>query len=373
MDYKEIFFHSYDTMGIEEQLAFQKSCRNSVLELSDFEQEFHELNSYITQDGPAMPLLVASEPGAGKSTLLSHWMSSIQDSLRNTCILYHIATAHSAYSRDPVHIIRRFMFLLLDQMPMFFNLQEVAKDFPRWLDRACSKYNNGVLIVIDGADLIHNNKDYFKWLLDPLPVPVRVVISVSSANHPKQWSTWNKLSLGCSHEQAIILCNSKLKEVNLGKKAEDFLLSMLQDEEMLTKLSNHLFRHLTFVVLSFMMSENEFVQVSGKLSVCRNVNDIFLLVIEVLETRHPKILVKSVLSFIYLSMNGLSLMELQELHDDPDLFTLLNDLKECCLVKDVCGLYKIVHLTVSRHLPNTIAVDYVFSAIRVTLRNSLHT
>lgn len=333
-------------MGIEEQLAFQKSCRSGMINLEDFEEEFEKLNSYITQDGPAMPLLITSEPGAGKSSLLSHWIANIQDSLQNTCILYHTAMVHSAYSRDPVHIIRRFMYLLLDQLPMFFNLQEIEKDFPRWLDRACSKYHNGVVIVIDGADLIYSNKEHFKWLLDPLPIPVRVVISVSSSNHPKKWTTWNKLPLQCDQEKAIILCNIRLKLNELRKNGEDFMLNALQEDAMLSKLGNHLFRHLTFVVLSYMMSENEFAQVSVKLKNCKDVADLFMLVVEVLETRHPKILVKSVLSFVYLSMNGLSLMELQELHDDPDLFTLLYDLRQCCLVCEVCGLYKIIHLKV---------------------------
>lgn len=346
-DYKDIFFHSYDTMGVDEQLALQTNSHSTQNEIAaSFLTEFNMLNTYITQDGPTMPLLVTSPAGSGKSSLLSHWITSIKNSLLNSCILYHTVSIQSAYSKDAICIIRRFMYDLLDELPVLFNLQEIAKEFSRWLEHACSKYRNGVVIVIDGADLIAN-KEHFNWLVDPLPVPVRVIVSVSSSNHPKQWNTWNKLQVVCDREKTIQLCNGMLKSHPIGKSAEELFITMLHNEEALDRLSNHLHRRLVFVILSFMMSENETMEMANKLLACENVLDAFLIVIEVLETRHPRILVKSVLSFIYLSSNGLSLMELQELHGDPDLFTLLDDLREACIVVDLCGLFKIGHAKVS--------------------------
>ena len=57
-------------------------------------------------------MLVKGPSGSGMSTLLSHWVSNIEQSLPNSCILYHIADIQSSYSIDPVHILRRFLALL---------------------------------------------------------------------------------------------------------------------------------------------------------------------------------------------------------------------------------------------------------------------
>lgn len=59
-----------------------------------------------------MPMLVKGSAGSGTSTLLSHWVSNIEQLLPNSCILYHVTDIQSAYSVDPVHILRRFLALL---------------------------------------------------------------------------------------------------------------------------------------------------------------------------------------------------------------------------------------------------------------------
>jgi hypothetical protein len=339
-------------LGIEEQSSLQAHYRSKLLPEGSFQKEMDVLNQYITQNGPVMPMLVKGESGSGVSSLLANWLASIEDSLPNSCILYHVADTHSAYSIDPVHILRRFLILLLDQLPMFFSVKELEKEFPRWLDRACSKHQNGVIIIVDGIDLINNYKDYFKWFLDPLPVPVRVIVSVTggSKNHPKQWSEWFPLTLQCDLDQTVSLCQLQIQDIPGGVNSACNLLlqRILQDGRVLPLLSNHLYRNLIFAVFKLMMSDGEIHTISPRLLNCKSLTDIYVLLLVILDSRHDKKLMRLVLCSVYFTENGLTVAELMEVcGEDPGLLMLLYDLEMCELVADIDGLLKISHKLVS--------------------------
>ena len=298
--------------------------------------------------------MVKGAPGSGISTLFSHWISNNEQSLPNACILYHVADIHSAYSIDPVHILRRFLVLLHNQDSSLSPVSDIVKDFPRMLDRACNKHQNGVIIVIDGIDLISNYKESFKWLLDPQPVFVRVIVSVAAGsgknNHPKQWSKWNSLVLGDKLENTVKLCQLKLSEIDSTKHQlyQDVLQLMLKKEHTSGLLTNHLYRKVFFALLDLTMSDAESQSVGNHLLACNNLKDLFVVGLNLLETRHDKELLRMVLSLVTLTENGLSLAELSELSlNDSGLLPLLFDLESLEIVGSVNWMVKIVHADVS--------------------------
>lgn len=123
-----------------------------------------------------------------------------------------------------------FYQLCLANFFIFLSFQvssDIIKDFPRLLDRACNKHQNGVVVIIDSIDLITNYRESFKWLLDPQPVTVRVIVSVagamnsssSSLNHPKQWHKWFSLVLDGKPSNATEIV--KLCDLEMHQKMDD--------------------------------------------------------------------------------------------------------------------------------------------------------
>ena len=64
---------------------------------------------------------------------------------------------------------------------------QLEEEFPRWLDKAASKVHGGVTLVIDSADRLQGAPSHMQWLLDPLPVGARVIMSVTESTCPLAW------------------------------------------------------------------------------------------------------------------------------------------------------------------------------------------
>eukprot|EP00111_Clytia_hemisphaerica_P024548 TCONS_00072370-protein len=351
-------FKSWDMLGMEEQSSIQAYFKSKPLPTGAFGREMSYLNNYITQDGPVMPMLVKGAQGSGISTMFSHWIASIENSLSNSCILYHVADPHSAYSIDSFHLLRRFLILLLDQLPLIFSVKDTEKEFPRWLDRACNKHQNGVVIVIDGIDLIENYKEIFKWMLDPLPVPVRVIVSVTgNGAYPNQWNKWSSLVVEGNREEALTHCHMKMSKLDNTEcvSCQQLIQNIMTNKSYLGLISNHLYRNVLCTVLQYMMSDAEMQTISSRLLNCKSLKDLLSVVLTILERRHNKRLFSLVLHWVYFSQNGLTLAELIELGgNDPDLLPILFDLESVEILVSINGLVKFVHSvckeTVFRHL-----------------------
>lgn len=95
---------------------------------------------------------------------------------------------------------------------------KILEEFPRWLERVSARHQGNIIIIIDSIDqiqvqqrpvLMHNRlallwwtvpyinsvsllflqqaERHMKWLIDPLPVNVRVVVSVNVETCPQAW------------------------------------------------------------------------------------------------------------------------------------------------------------------------------------------
>ncbi|TTQ07467.1 Nephrocystin-3 [Bagarius yarrelli] len=64
---------------------------------------------------------------------------------------------------------------------------KILEEFPRWLERLSSRHYGNIIIVIDSIDRIQNAERHMKWLIDPLPANVRVLVSVNVESCPQAW------------------------------------------------------------------------------------------------------------------------------------------------------------------------------------------
>ena len=273
----------------------------------------------------------------------------LEQSLQNSCILYHTATIGSANSCDPIQLLRRFSHILLEQLPPSCEESFLIKEFPIWLEKSCTKYKNGVVIVIDGADLIKNNSEFFKWVLDPLPVPVRIVISVSSHAYPHAWSTWPTLSIQGNTSEGFL--NLKSKFPNHSNVLEQVMEILFPDgvynKSASNNLSNCLFRN-TLEALH----KNTLCDLTELVSKClmtSKLQDFFCLIIDRIINENNKELVSKILCLLAISCNGLSIMELTELcheYKPADICFVLILTCKLYLTWDICGLIQLTRIQV---------------------------
>ena len=212
-------FPKWNILDILRQASLQENIQNNSMRATGIFGGMKILDEYVQQDGPVQPLLVIGKPGSGKSVLLSHWLQSIKKSpsCGCMCVLYHIASISCPDSLSVSHLLRRFISLLVDRIPIAVNPMQLEKDFSKYLEQACNNYPDGVLVIIDGADIIENISQ-LKWLLDPLPFSVRVIISVSSENFPEKWKSWPLLHVEQECGELFELLQHKSSEIALGKQ-----------------------------------------------------------------------------------------------------------------------------------------------------------
>lgn len=124
-------------------------------------------------------------------------------------ILYHFVDDYTSPSALCCLIMRRFSQKLLSYVPnppsLSYCPEKLISDFVRWLEKVSSKISNCIILIIDNAHMIsvstpeilfifHNEFSFLKnvetmlnWLHDPLPVNVRVLLSVATDKFPQSW------------------------------------------------------------------------------------------------------------------------------------------------------------------------------------------
>ncbi|KAF3703658.1 Nephrocystin-3 [Channa argus] len=134
----------------EQNESYQQACSSTTSHLG-FQKYIDRLNDMIAAPPPTPPLLVSGGPGSGKSLLLAKWIELQQKQSPNTLFLYHFVGRPLSTSSEPVLIIKRLT--------------------------------------------VKQAERHMKWLIDPLPVNVRVVVSVNVETCPQAWRLWPTLHL----------------------------------------------------------------------------------------------------------------------------------------------------------------------------------
>lgn len=190
--------------------AFQSACRSSC-ELG-FEKYYEQLNSHVLAAGPVPPLLVHGASGSGKSLLLAKWIELQQYRSSGSLVLYHFVDCSTSSSADPILMIRRLTSQLMQHMNNTNTLtcdnELLVDEFPKWLEKVSSRMPGGIILVFDSMHRFQKPENHLKWLMDPLPVDLRIIVSVDMNRCPQAWKSWPSLVIEEMNSRSVkdLLC-----------------------------------------------------------------------------------------------------------------------------------------------------------------------
>ncbi|KAM8823241.1 nephrocystin-3 isoform 2-T2 [Spinachia spinachia] len=348
----------WDLHDEQEQIeSYQQACSSSSSSSSSpqlgFQKYIDRLNDMIAAPPPTPPLLVSGGPGSGKSLLLSKWIEQQQKHSPNTLFLYHFVGRPLSTSSESVLIIKRLTIKLLQHFWSISGLSmepsKILEEFPRWLERLSARHQGNIIIIIDSIDQIQQAERHMKWLIDPLPVNVRVVVSVKVETCPQAWRLWPTLHLDPLSPKEV------RSVVNAECQAMDTQLTKDQEK----KLEKHCRSASTCNALYVTLLGRMLISVSG-LSVersleqclqCQDTMSLYRLALKMtlnsLNTDRERHIMREMLCLVCASHNGVSESEVLDLFPElelPVLSTLLYRLNRLCIVALRCGLIRFQHL-----------------------------
>uniref|UniRef100_A0A4W3HQC9 Nephrocystin-3 n=1 Tax=Callorhinchus milii TaxID=7868 RepID=A0A4W3HQC9_CALMI len=351
-DFGDVIWNMHDE---QEQIeAFQQASK-SVCELG-FEKYYDRLNDLVTAPAPIPPLLVSGGPGSGKSLLLSKWIGHQQKCSPNTLILYHFVGKPLSTSSEPALIIKRFTAKLLQHSwsmsALSLDPSKLLEEFPRWLEKLSARHQGSIIIIIDSIDQIQQAERHMKWLIDPLPVNVRVIVSVNVETCPQAWRLWPTLHLDpLSPKDVKALINAEycLVDMKLTKEQEKKLEKHCRS----ATTCNALYVTLLAKIITDAKGLGDMDLILQHCFQCQDTVSLYRLILQSvqvsLSTDQDRQLMREILSLIYASHNGVSEGELLEMCTDltwPVLASTLHSLECMYVITYCCGLLKFQHLQV---------------------------
>ncbi|XP_024910121.1 nephrocystin-3 isoform X2 [Cynoglossus semilaevis] len=342
----------WDLHDEQEQIeAYQQACSSTAAQLG-FQRYIDRLNDMIAAPPPTPPLLVSGGPGSGKSLLLSKWMELQQKQSPNTLFLYHFVGRPLSSSSEPVLIIKRLTVKLLQHFWSISGLSmepsKILEEFPRWLERLSARHQGNIIIIIDSIDQIQAER-HMKWLIDPLPVNVRVVVSVNVETCPQAWRLWPTLHLDpLSPREVRSIVNAECQSIDLKlsrdheKKLERHCRSATTCNALYVTLLSRMI--ISRPCWSQEKSMEQFLQCMDTMSLYRLALKVALSSLSKDRERH---IMREILCLACASHNGVSESEVLDLFPDldlPALSSMLLRLSRLCVVTLRCGLIRFLHL-----------------------------
>ncbi|KAM6908424.1 nephrocystin-3 isoform 2-T2 [Lycodopsis pacificus] len=344
----------WDLHDEQEQIeSYQQACSSSTTSQLGFQKYIDRLNDMIAAPPPTPPLLVSGGPGSGKSLLLSKWIEQQQKQSPNTLFLYHFVGRPLSTSSEPVLIIKRLTVKLLQHFWSISGLSmepsKILEEFPRWLERLSARHQGNIIIIIDSIDQIQQAERHMKWLIDPLPVNVRVVVSVKVETCPQAWRLWPTLHLDpLSPREVRSIVNAECQSLDL---------KLTKDQE--KKLERHCRSASTCNALYVTLLARMIISISGwsleksleQCLQCQDTMSLYRLALKMtlnsLNTDRERHIMTEILCLVCASHNGVSESEVLDLFPElelPVLSTLLYRLNRLCIVTLRCGLIRFQHL-----------------------------
>uniref|UniRef100_A0A8C1XUU4 Nephrocystin-3 n=1 Tax=Cyprinus carpio TaxID=7962 RepID=A0A8C1XUU4_CYPCA len=368
----------WDLHDEQEQIeAFQQAC--SAASRFSFQKYVDRLNDMVAAPPPTPPLLVSGAPGSGKSLLLAKWIELQQKHSPNNLILYHFTGHPLSTSTDPVLIIKRLTVKLLQHFWSISGLSmdpsKILEEFPRWLERLSACHHGNIIIIIDSIDQIQNAERHMKWLIDPLPANVRVLVSVNVETCPQAWRLWPTLHLDPLNPRevkSVISTECVNSDIKLTKDQEKRLERHCRSAATCKALYISLLARLITHTRSSWTLERTLQQCA----LCQDTVSLYRLGLKValdsLSTDQEKHIMKELLCLVCASHNGISESEALELFPDlsfPALTSLLHNLERLLIITYACGLIHRVTWRVADELPWLLQQQEDRSKLQMSLLN----
>ncbi|XP_072268408.1 nephrocystin-3 [Pyxicephalus adspersus] len=343
----------WDVHDEQEQMETFQHSSHSTCEMG-FDKYYDRLNDLVAAPAPIPPLLITGGPGSGKSLLLSKWIQLQQKHSPNTLMLYHFVGKPMSTSSEPTLIIKRLTLKLMQHSwsVSSFSMDpgKFLEEFPHWLEKLSIRYQGNIIIIIDSIDQVEQPEKHMKWLIDPLPVNVRVIVSVNVETCPPAWRLWPTLHLDP-------LSSKDVKALlNLECSGASIVLTKEQER----KLERHC-RSATpcnplYVTLlaRFLIWAGNMGNITDTLQQCLQCQDTVSLyrlalrsVQEFMPSAKEKDYMREILCLISVSHNGVSECELMELCSGltwPVISFLVYHLHRMVVLRYSCGLLRFQHL-----------------------------
>ncbi|XP_075403038.1 nephrocystin-3 [Tenrec ecaudatus] len=349
-DFGDVLWDIHDEQ--EQMETFQQASR-SVHELG-FEKYYQRLNDLVAAAAPIPPLLVSGGPGSGKSHLLSKWIQLQQKNSSNTLIISHFVGRPLSTSSEASLIIKRLILKLTQHSwsapALTWDPAKLLEEFPRWLEKLSARHQGSIIIIIDSIDQVQQVEKHMKWLLDPLPVNVRVIVSVNVETCPPAWRLWPTLHLdplNPKDAKSIIIAECHSVNIQLSKEQE----KQLERHCRSATTCNALYVTLFGKMVAHGGRAGSVDQTLQQCVQCQDTVSLYRLVLqsiqESLGNDADKELMKQILCLISVSHDGVSESELKELYPEMSwalLTSLIHSLHRMCLLTYGCGLLKFQHL-----------------------------
>ncbi|XP_064411015.1 nephrocystin-3 isoform X1 [Latimeria chalumnae] len=349
-DFGDVLWDMHDEQ--EQVEAFQQASK-SLCELG-FEKYYERLNDLVAAPAPIPPLLVSGGPGSGKSLLLAKWIELQQKRSPNTLILYHFVGRPLSTSSEPALIIKRLTLKLLQHSwsmaALSMDPAKLLEEFPRWLEKLSARHQGSIIIIIDSIDQIQHAERHMKWLIDPLPVNVRVIVSVNVETCPEAWRLWPTLHLdplSPKDVKALINAECRCRDTKLTKEQERRLERHCRS----ATTCNALYVTLLAKMVTWTRNAGDIDEILKQCFQCQDTVALYRLVLRTVQDSVPserdRIIMREILCQVYVSHNGVSESELMELHPElswPVLASLLHRLYSMCVLSYGCGLLQFLHL-----------------------------
>ncbi|XP_034416156.1 nephrocystin-3 [Cyclopterus lumpus] len=345
----------WDLHDEQEQIeSYQQACSCSTTSQLGFQKYIDRLNDMIAAPPPTPPLLVSGGPGSGKSLLLSKWIEQQQKQSPNTLFLYHFVGRPLSTSSEPVLIIKRLTVKLLQHFWSISGLSmepsKILEEFPRWLERLSARHQGNIIIIIDSIDQIQQAERHMKWLIDPLPVNVRVVVSVKVETCPQAWRLWPTLHLdplSPREVRSIVNAECQSMDLKLTKDQEKKLERHCRSASTCNALYVTLLARMIISSISGWSLEKSLEECLQ----CQDTMSLYRLALKMtlnsLNTDREQHIMREILCLVCASHNGVSESEVLDLFPElelPVLSTLLYRLNRLCIVTLRCGLIRFQHL-----------------------------
>ncbi|XP_057680349.1 nephrocystin-3 [Corythoichthys intestinalis] len=341
----------WDLHDEQEQMeSYQQACGSTSSQLG-FQKYVDRLNDMIAAPPPTPPLLVSGGPGSGKSLLLAKWIELQQKQSPNNLFLYHFVGRPFSSSSEPVLIIKRLTVKLLQHFWSISGLSmepsKTLEEFPRWLERLSARHQGNIIIIIDSIDQIQQAERHMKWLIDPLPVNVRVVVSVNVETCPQAWRLWPTLHLdplSPREVRSVVTAECLNMDLQLVKDQEKKLERHCRSASTCNALYVTLLARMSTRGWSFEKNLEQCLQCQDTLSLYRLALKMTLDSFSSDRERHT---MKEILCLVYSSHNGVSESEILDLFPElefPVLASMLFGLSRLCVLTLHCGLIRFQHL-----------------------------